>query len=279
MDTKILDTARALVHSKALPDSQLDPLIDIVRTLRGENGCPWDRKQTPETMWKCLAEEVYELLGAIESGDSGDICDEMGDVLFQFVFIAELYREKKAFDISKIVERSAAKMIGRHPHVYGEKKLKNEQELFSLWESIKKQEKKEAGRKKEKSVLDTVPSGMPALLRSYKISERAVRAGFDWQNLEEVMNKAEEEWAEFRQAVKGGDMEEIAVEFGDILFTLANVARFVKIHPETALARSTDKFEKRYRYMEGELAERGFDLSDVPRQELETLWDKAKEKL
>lgn len=256
----------------------LAPLIDIVRTLRGENGCPWDKKQTPETMWKCLIEEVYELLGAIESGNMDDICDEMGDVLFQLVFISELYQEKNAFGIPEIVKRSSDKMIRRHPHVYEEQVLKNEQELFSCWETIKNQEKKEAGKEKQASVLDAVPSGMPALIRSYKISERAVRAGFDWQNIDEVMKKAEEEWVEFGQALQGGNEKEIATEFGDILFTLTNVARFAKIHPETALAGSTEKFEKRYRYMERQLAERGFDLKDVPRQELEILWDRAKEK-
>jgi len=254
----------------------LDSLIHIIQTLRGENGCPWDRKQTPETMWKCLAEEVYELLEAIEDGDVNDVCDETGDVLFQLVFIAELYREQGNFDLSDCIARSAKKMIRRHPHVYGDLALKSEEELFQRWESIKREEKLEAGKGRAKSVLDSVPKGMTALLRSYKISERAVRSGFDWDDMSGVLEKVEEEWQEFTEALAKGDKDEIALEFGDILFTLANVARFAGIHPETALARSTDKFEKRFRHMEALLAERNEGLKDLSRTEKDSLWEEAK---
>lgn len=254
----------------------IDTLINIIQTLRGENGCPWDRKQTAKTMWKCLAEEVYELLEAIEDGDVNGVCDETGDVLFQLVFIAELYREKGNFDLSDCIARSAEKMIRRHPHVYGELELKSEEELFQRWESIKREEKLEEGKQLAKSALDSVPKGMTALLRSYKISERAVRSGFDWDDMGGVMEKVEEEWGEFTQALAKGDKDEIALEFGDILFTLANVARFAGIHPETALARSTDKFEKRFRHMEALLAERNEGLKDLSRTEKDSLWEEAK---
>jgi len=257
----------------------LSVLIKIIETLRSENGCPWDRKQTPKSMWKCLAEEMYELLAAIESDDSEDVCEELGDVLFQLVFIAEIYREKGRFDIEKSIARSAAKMIRRHPHVYGDRSVNSEAELWATWEGIKKEEKEEAGKGKLASVLDSVPAGMPALMRSYKISERAVRAGFDWKNMDEVLEKASEEWREFRSALEDGDRDNIAMEFGDLLFTLGNVARLAGVHPEVALNSSTVKFEKRFRYMEQKLAQRGDSLKDVPRQELESLWDEAKESL
>ncbi|SLM29022.1 Tetrapyrrole methylase family protein (MazG family protein) [Desulfamplus magnetovallimortis] len=257
----------------------LNTIIEIIQRLRGENGCPWDRKQTPKTMWKCLAEEMYELLSAIEGDEPEEICDELGDVLFQLVFIAEIYREKGTFDIGKSIAKSAAKMIRRHPHIYGDKTLKNEQELWNRWERIKNEEKKEAGKKKPESLLDSVPAGMPSLMRAYKVSERAVRAGFDWKDMEEVTTKAFEEWKEFADALENGKSEDIAMEFGDILFTLTNVARLAGVHPEVALAGSTEKFEKRFRYMEHQLGINGQSLKDVPRQELEVLWDMAKKNI
>ncbi len=260
----------------SIAETSIDPLLEIIRTLRSENGCPWDKKQTPETMWKCLVEEVYELLDAIESKVPSDVCDEMGDVLFQLVFIGELYREKGFFDISKIISKSAEKMIRRHPHVYENVKISTDEELYKCWDGIKKQEKKDAGKKQLHSVLDSIPSNMPSFLRSYKISEKAARTGFDWDNMDEVLRKAEEEWKEFTIALAEGNQDEIAMEFGDILFTLSNVARFAKIHPETALAKSTDKFEKRFRFMEEKLADRGVKLNDLTRQEIDNLWDKAK---
>jgi len=230
-------------------------------------------------MWKCLAEEMYELLAAIESDDSDEICEELGDVLFQLVFIAEIYREKGSFDIEKSIAKSAAKMIRRHPHVYGGSSVNSEAELWATWEGIKKEEKEEAGKGNWASILDSVPVGMPALMRSYKISERAVRAGFDWKNMDEVLEKASEEWREFRCALEDGDRDNIAMEFGDLLFTLGNVARLAGVHPEIALNSATGKFEKRFRYMEQNLSQMGYSLKDVPRQELESLWDKAKKYL
>ena len=250
--------------------------MDIIRTLRGEKGCPWDRKQTPETMWKCLVEEVYELLEAIEENDVDGVCEETGDVLFQVLFIAELYREKGGFALSESMAAIAAKMVRRHPHVYANASLENERQLWDRWETIKGEEKKAAGKCAATSVLDAIPSGMPPFLRAYKVSEKAVRAGFDWSGMDEVLEKVQEELTEFQAALATGNIDDIATEFGDVMFTLTNVARLAKIHPETALARSTEKFEKRYRKMETELTDRGLALKDVPRQELEHLWDKAK---
>lgn len=254
----------------------INELVHIIRTLRGENGCPWDKKQTPETMWKCLVEEVYELLEAIEDGDVEGVCEETGDVLFQLLFIAELYRETGGFALSESMDAIAAKMVRRHPHVYADAGLENERQLWERWEAIKGEEKKAAGKSVGSSVLDAIPSGMPPFLRAYKVSDKAVRAGFDWTGIDQVLDKVQEELVEFKDALATGNQDHIATEFGDVMFTLTNVARLAKIHPETALARSTDKFEKRYRKMETELTERGLKLKDVPRQELEHLWDKAK---
>jgi len=227
-------------------------------------------------MWKCLIEEVYELLEAIEEGDDSGVCEETGDVLFQLLFIAELYHEKGAFDMSDSMAAIAAKMVRRHPHVYARAALENEDQLWERWDQIKRQEKKSAGKQTATSVLDAIPSGMPPLLRAFKVSEKAVRAGFDWSGMDEVLEKVQEELAEFQEALTTGNPEAVATEFGDVMFTLTNVARLAEIHPETALARATDKFEKRYRKMENELACRGLGLKDIPRQELELLWDKAK---
>lgn len=257
-------------------NAQIDRLSDIIRTLRSPEGCPWDRRQTPRTMWKCLVEEVYELLEAIEKDLPDEICEETGDVLFQLVFIAELYREKGQFDLSDAIALIASKMVRRHPHVYQDMSLSGDEELHSRWDSIKKEEKRKAGKDAHDSVLDSVPSGMPALLRSYKVSERVVRYGFDWEDLAGVIRKVEEEWGEFERALEGGDRDEIESEFGDILFTLSNVARFAGIHPETALARSTEKFEKRFRYMEKDVKSMGIDLKNLSPDEVDALWEKAK---
>ncbi|MFO7750172.1 MAG: nucleoside triphosphate pyrophosphohydrolase [Desulfobacteraceae bacterium] len=263
---------------KARRDQGIYALVDIVRTLRGDKGCSWDKKQTPDTMWKCLAEEVYELLEAIESNDFDAVCEETGDVLFQLVFIAELYREKGNFSIGNSIDQVKEKMIRRHPHVYDRAVLNSDDELRSQWETIKKQEKEDAGKKQLSSALDSVPSGMPALLRSYKISKCAVNAGFDWEDINGVLKKVEEEWQEFGEALLSGDQQAVATEFGDILFTLANVARFAGIHPETSLAKSTGKFEKRFRFMEEEARKSRSLLKDLPRKELDVLWERAKEK-
>lgn len=276
----------------------LTGLVEIIQTLRGENGCPWDRKQTPGTMWKCLVEEAYELLEAIEKDDAGDVCDEIGDVLFQLVFIAELYREKGAFDIFDAIQASAQKMIRRHPHVYADLILDSEEALLKRWEKIKGEEKRKAGKLPQTSVLDSVPSGMTSLLRSYKVSERVARSGFDWDSMEGVIKKVEEEWKEFTQALEKGDTAEIAMEFGDILFTLSNVARFAGVHPETSLAMATDKFERRFRLMEALAAgshnqdqnknkdqaqeqtqglnQNPIKIKDLSRTEKDRLWNEAK---
>lgn len=264
----------------------IQALDKIIETLRGENGCPWDKKQTPESICVYLVEEAHELLDAIQSKSPGDICEELGDVLFQVLFIARFFEERGLFSIDAAARKSAEKMIRRHPHVFGEVSLTEAEEVRQQWHDIKKREKN--GREAESSILDAVPRSLPALMRAYRVSERAARTGFDWDDIAGVMEKAEEEWREFRAEVgRGGggstegehpDREKIAMEFGDVLFTLVNVARFARVHPETALARATRKFEERFHHLERSAAESGRDIDAVPREEKEQLWNEAKKR-
>ena len=253
----------------------IDRLFDIIRTLRSENGCAWDRKQTPETMWKCLAEEVYELEEAITKRDLQNICEELGDVLFQLIFVLEIFQERQEFTFSDVIDQVAKKMIRRHPHVYENARISTEQELNQQWEMIKAQEKLETGQKRV-SILDAVPKGMPSLIRALKVSKCVVKEGFDWDNIHEVLDTVKDEINEFEAALKTGNQNEISMEFGDILFSLVNVARVAKFHPETALAGSTAKFEGRFRLMEIQLNKRKIKLKDLPRDQKDLLWEQAK---
>ena len=251
-------------------------LFNIIQTLRSENGCAWDRKQTPETMWKCLAQEVYELQEAIANQDLQNICEELGDVLFQIIFIVQIFQEREEFTLSDVVGQVAKKMIRRHPHVYEDAKISTEQELNQQWEAIKLLEKTENGTKRA-SVLDSVPKGMPSLIRALKVSECAVKQGFDWDNIHEVLDTVKDEIIEFEAALESGNQDEAIMEFGDILFTLVNVARFAKFHPETALASSTAKFEGRFRLMETQLNKKQIKLKDLSRTQKDLLWTQAKQ--
>ncbi|WP_022664535.1 nucleoside triphosphate pyrophosphohydrolase [Desulfospira joergensenii] len=257
------------------------PILEIIRTLRGENGCAWDRNQTPLTMWKCLAEEVYELQEGLVKKDRLNICEELGDVLFQVVFIMEIFHEAGEIPIDQVVDRVAQKMIRRHPHVYDTAVVNTEEELHRQWEEIKTLEKAENSAKPEKgrpSALDSVPQGMPGLLRAMKVSKCAVKEGFDWENIQGVLDQVKEEIQEFETALKQGDLDETALEFGDILFSLVNVARFAGFHPETALGQSTSKFETRFRLMETMLAKDGVTLKSLSQEDKDAYWDRAKEK-
>lgn len=254
--------------------SGVERIRDIIRILRGENGCPWDRVQTEHSMMSCLLEEIYELAEGIEKNDIENIVEEIGDVLFQLLFIAVLYDEKKIFAFEDVIKASAEKMIRRHPHVFGEGFCATAEEAVAQWGKIKKGEK---DPNEKKSVLDRIPRNMPALLRAYQVSEKAAKCNFDWPDLPSVMNKTAEEWSEFGQALKNGDKEAAKMEFGDILFTLVNVARWAGFDPEIALVSSTAKFESRFRKMENSVWEKGLNLDEIPRNEVENLWNRVKE--
>jgi tetrapyrrole methylase family protein/MazG family protein len=259
-------------------EGRLEQIVRLVRCLRSENGCPWDRKQTPESLSVYLVEEIFELVDAIEQGDSDAVCEELGDVLFQITFVAGLFEEQGRFTMADVICRNLEKMVRRHPHVFGDAKVDGAETVRRRWGEIKKAEKR---GDKPRSILDSIPSALPALMRAYRISERAAHADFDWEELQGVMEKAEEEWAEFKAArVESGEASQgkAAMEFGDILFTLVNVARLARIHPETALSRATRKFERRFRHMETRARESGRQFEEIPRQEKETLWEEAKKR-
>jgi len=255
-----------------------DALVQLIETLRGDRGCPWDRQQTPKTVLPYLIEETYELLDAIGSGELEGIREELGDVLFQVFFLVHLYREKGDFDMRDVVAGIVEKMVRRHPHVFGGNDAVTPEDVRKQWHEIKRAEKRDDP---PTSLLDSISVKLPALMRAYRISSRAANAGFDWQDIADVSAKVEEEWGEFSEALSRRDDgaandEETALEFGDILFTLVNVARFARIHPETALAASTKKFEKRFRQMEKALTEQGRAIESVSIDELNRCWERAK---
>lgn len=258
----------------------IDRLFNIIQTLRSEQGCAWDNKQTPETMWKCLAEEVYELEEAIAKHDLQNICEELGDVLFQLVFIMEIFQEQGDFTFSDVVKEVAKKMIHRHPHVYGDASVSTKEELDRQWDTIKTEEKKNNNQKRV-SALDNVPKGMPSLMRALKVSKSAVKEGFDWDDIHGILDSVKDEIREFESALESGKQDEVTdetiMEFGDILFTLVNVARSAQFHPETALARSTAKFEGRFRVMEKELKQKNIKLADLSRDKKDLFWSRAKQ--
>ena len=260
-------------------NGRLEDILALIRRLRAPEGCPWDRKQTPSSLVNYLLEEAHELAAAIASGNTEAVCEELGDVIFQVLFMVEMYQETGAFDLSAVAARNIEKMVRRHPHVFGERRDMSTEEIRANWHAIKQQEKAAADAA-DRSLLDSVPKNLPALMRAYRISERAARAGFDWSALDGVMAKVEEEWREFKQARQPGTdanaPQAAAMEFGDILFTLTNVARFARFHPESALAASVDKFERRFRLMESDFARQGRDIASADRDELEAAWERAK---
>lgn len=253
--------------------ASMDQLIRIVARLRGADGCPWDKKQTPGSVISYLIEEAYELAEAIGRDNPDDICEELGDVLFQILLISRMYQENSHFQIGDVLKRIADKMIRRHPHVFGSEKLATADDVARNWAKIKKGEKK---THIQNSVLDSVPVNLPALMRAYRISDRAAGTGFDWESTGDVLDKLDEEIAELKAAIKDGGRDQISMEFGDVIFTLANVARFTRIHPETALAGSVKKFENRFKAMEKIIQDSGREPDAVSQIEKDQLWEQVK---
>lgn len=255
----------------------MEKLLKLVETLRGPDGCPWDRKQTPKSISVYLVEEVHELVDAIAAGDPAVVCEELGDVLFHVVFIAHLFQGQGAFNFDDVAQTVREKMIRRHPHVFGHARAETTEQIRQQWRQIKKTEKPSS---KDASLLARIPSSMPALMRAYRISERAAGQGFDWHDIDGVIAKAEEEWRELKAELdrpkKRTDRGRVALEFGDVLFTLVNVARFAGIHPETALTDSIRKFIRRFEHMETAIAGSGRKFEAVPHEELQVLWMDAK---
>ncbi len=251
----------------------LDELIAIMSALRGENGCPWDKDQTRESLKPFIVEEAYEVLEAIDEKNPEAIKEELGDLLFQVVFQCQIAKERGEFKMADVIDKIGKKMIARHPHVFGDADYKTSAEVLVHWEEQKKRE----GKHRE-SLLDGVPKDLPSLLRAHRIQDRASRVGFDWQSVDDVMEKLEEELAEFREALRRKKEEEIEDELGDIFFVLVNVSRFVGINPEDALRKTISKFISRFRFIEMAASDMGRKLSDMTLAEMDALWDEAKKK-
>ncbi|MBI1911806.1 MAG: nucleoside triphosphate pyrophosphohydrolase [Deltaproteobacteria bacterium] len=243
--------------------------------LRAPNGCPWDKEQTLESLIPFIIEEAYEVISAIDSKDPSHIKEELGDLLFQVIFASQITKEKNEFDIADVIDTSFTKMVRRHPHVFGDVKAETPEEVLKHWAEIKKEEKKEAG-KKEEGYLSGIPEVLPALLRAHKVSQKAAKVGFDWKDVSEVLAKMEEEMNEFRQAVLAKNTEEMEEELGDFLFTVVNIGRFLEVNPENALRKTIGKFINRFHYIEKRLDEKGMDLSTTPIEEMERLWQESK---
>jgi tetrapyrrole methylase family protein/MazG family protein len=240
-------------------------LIELMEALRGEEGCPWDKKQTEQDFKTFLLEEVYELIEAIEKGDYQALKEELGDLLFHIVFISQICKEKGRFDIRDVVSGAYEKMYGRHPHVFCASS--DGRPIERRWEEIKKAEKADY------SPVTHVPRMLPALLRAYVISRRAAKVGFDWEKLDDIHEKMDEEIEELKEAEASGVREKIEEEIGDLLFTVANISRRNGIDPENALRRTIDKFLRRFAYIEKNL-----DLTKADLKAMDALWNETKEK-
>ncbi|MBF0538091.1 MAG: nucleoside triphosphate pyrophosphohydrolase [Nitrospirae bacterium] len=246
-----------------------DALVNIMATLRSEQGCPWDKEQTHRSIVPYLMEEVYEIIEAIDEGNPSKLKEELGDVLFQLVFFAQISSEMGHFSIYDVVEVICKKMIFRHPHVFGDATFETSDEVLRQWQ----QRKREEGRD---SLLSGVPVSAPSLLRAYRIQQRASRVGFDWQKADEVFDKFAEELGEFKKALSDKDTDAVEDELGDLLFTLVNLSRFVKVNPENALRRTINKFQRRFEHIEETARQQGIDLSDMNLDQMDRLWNEAK---
>jgi tetrapyrrole methylase family protein / MazG family protein len=236
--------------------TDIEKLVDLVEQLRGDNGCPWDKEQTRETLKPMLIEEAYEVLDALDADNAMELKDELGDLLFQIVFHAQIARERGEFDLADVIDRSHTKMVRRHPHIFGNADLKTADDVLKNWEDIKAAEKGISSSyhpESDRSLLDGIPSKLPALHKAYQMTAKASRVGFDWSRLEDILLKLQEEASELLEAQSQHDPQKVANEVGDLLFVAVNVARFLGIDPETALNCSNKKFYRRFRHVESSI--------------------------
>lgn len=255
----------------AEPSRSFEDLLRVMHILR--NHCPWDRKQTHESIRDLMVEEVYEAIEAIDAGDMPELKKELGDILLHVVFHAEMANETSSFDMGDVIYAIQDKLISRHPHVFGETEAGDAEVVKENWEKIKQ---KEQGRK---SVLQGVPAQLPGLLRAQRMQEKAGAVGFDWQTWPEAWKKLDEELSEFREALELKDRAEQEREFGDLLFSLVNVGRLAGLDAENALRTTNNKFHRRFSYIEESLARKGLKTSESTLEEMDKLWEEAKQKL
>ena len=254
-------------------------LVELISRLRAPGGCPWDREQTHESLKPMMLEEAYEAVEAIDEGDDEELQGELGDLLLQVVFHSQIATEENRFNVGEVIQRISSKMIRRHPHVFGEDKAQNADEVLRNWEAIKEAELEAKGKRTEgASMLDSVSSKLPAVMEAFQMTTKVSRVDFDWPDVPSVLEKLDEEVEELKQAVASTQQNhgEIAGEVGDLLFVAVNVARLLGVDPESALKASNRKFRRRFRYIEERLREQGRKPSDSDHIEMDALWDEAK---
>ena len=255
------------MNSRADQLKAFDRLLTIMNELREQ--CPWDKKQTMQTLRHLTIEETYELGDAILDNDLEEVKKELGDLMLHLVFYAKIGSETNDFDIADVLNTVCEKLIHRHPHIYGDVKVENEDDVKRNWENLKLKEGK-------KSVLEGVPNSLPALVKANRIQDKVSGVGFDWEQPEQVWEKVEEELSEFKEEVQKGDKDAMESEFGDVLFSMVNYARFLKINPENALERTNKKFSKRFMYLEEKAKSLNKDLKDMTLAEMDVFWEEAK---
>lgn len=257
----------------------LDPLVDVMATLRGENGCPWDREQDHRSLKAYLIEEAYEVLDAIDSQDDENLVEELGDVLLQVVFHAQIAAEEGRFAIDDVIRAVTRKLIDRHPHVFGDEHAPDAQTVLANWDRMKRAEKAKArgGKAPEPSLMDGIPKGLPSLMYALELQKRAAKVGFDWNDVKGALQKVAEEAEEIADLHEVHDRDRLEEEWGDLLFSLVNVARRLHIDSEAALRRAAGKFADRFRYIEQQAAAKGANLDSLTLAEMDALWNEAKE--
>lgn len=248
-------------------------LVEIMKTLRSENGCPWDREQTHESLKRYLIEETYEVLEAIDNGDKSLLCEELGDLLLQIVSHARIAEDNKDFDIDDVITGISKKMYSRHTHVFGKDKAETADDVLENWDKIKRNEKHINTYTGE---MKSIAKNLPALMRSYKVQKKAAKVGFDWDNADDAVKKVYEELEELKMARQSGRKEEMYEEMGDLLFAVVNVSRFLEIHPELALSDCVEKFIKRFDYIEKSAIDKGKKLEEMTLKEMDELWNRSK---
>ena len=256
--------------------SSFTELVGVMARLRGPDGCPWDREQTHATLKPYLLEEAYEALEAIDARNDDELCEELGDVLLQVVFHAQIAAEEGRFSIEEVGRAIVDKLVRRHPHVFANVAVDGADQVLKNWEQIKKEERREQGAAAP-SLLDGIPAQLPALMRAQRVQARASKQGFDWDLIDGPLDKVEEEFAELRQACQKCDAAALEDEFGDVLFAMVNTGRFLKVDSEQALRASSEKFERRFRALEEKVAASGRELADLSLEALDAIWDEVKQ--
>ena len=255
---------------------ELQELVALIKKLRAPDGCPWDQKQTKQDIGKYLLDESYEVIDALAENNPDHIREELGDLLFQILFIAEIASDSEEFSLADVMKAIKEKMIRRHPHVFGDVKVNSVREVKENWQEIKKKER--SGKASEGDLFGSIPRSLPALKRAQEITGIAARCGFDWQNADDVLKKLQEELDELADARGKGEKEKMEEELGDIIFTLVNLCRFLSVDAETAVTGTIDKFLRRFAYITQQLSARGQSFADATLDDMDSLWNDAKEK-